>query len=412
MFKLHVKSDSSFGELEIPFDPDKSYSDGHSEFSSFRYYILNGKDQLNDWQPPIIKRLRPKKKLPDYIQVTCGIEAYSENAYNKLQEILTEGFFLPAEVEKTGEKVFFYRPPVLDWREVLNPESTIISLIKYQDLDPDSHAISLQKFLTSSNLNPDDWYLKKLGIYLKIPNRYPFFHFYTSGMNIYNDYSTPLCTLRFKNFVENHKLTGFNFLPIPYSVVRISETGIDIIESWSPPVVEVQTNQEPVSKEPEIGLDPNFIPSEADVLAFEKSRAIRFPEDYRQYVLKFNRGIPFPNELILQTEPPEESEEIPDIEFESWREIGFDFNWDVLPFYNESPKSIVIGRSVPQGDSFLMFLEEPYTSQVYFVSHECGENIYDTEGPDNNPVLQYVASSFSEFLSLIQAVSPETSGIT
>jgi hypothetical protein len=264
----------------------------------------------------------------------------------------------------------------------------------------------LQKFL-ASNLNPSDWYLYKPSIYEEIFEKYPWFHFRVRELGANDNFIYPHCTPRFKNFVEEQKLTGFDFRPIPYSVVKVSEGKTVVIKSWAPPADEAELKPEAAFNEPERVLEPNFIPSESDVLAFEKSHAIRFPEDYRQYVLKFNRGLPFPNELILQAEPPEESEEIPDIEFESWREIGFDFTWDVLPFYNESPKSIVIGRSIPQGDSFLMFLEATYTGQVYFVSHECGENIYDTEGPDNNPVLQYVASSFSEFLSLIQAVSPE-----
>lgn len=405
MFILNSHSDTQFGKLDIVDPVNGLYSDGSSKFSSLFSYILEGKDLQNNWQPPILNRLRPQKKLPDFLYVGSGPRVFSENAYHKLKEILVEGFFLPVEVEKTGEKVYYYRPPVLDWREVLNPDFSLVSLTEHQD-DPDNYTISLQEFL-ASNLNPSDWYLYKPSIYVAIVEKYLWFHFRVRELGANDNYFFPHCTPRFKSFVEEQKLTGFRFRSIPYSLVKVSEGKTAVIETWSPPAVEAQTNQEPATKEPERVLDPNFIPSEAEVLAFENMYGIQFPEDYRQYVLTFNRGIPFPNELILQTEPPEESDEIPDIEFESWREIGFDFTWDVLPFYNDSPKSIVIGRSTPQGDSFLMFLEEPYTSQVYFVSHECGENIYDTEGPDNNPVLQYVASSFSEFLSLIQAVSPE-----
>jgi hypothetical protein len=407
MFNLYVKSDNNFGKLDIIHPENGLYSDGVSEFSDLFSYILEGNDLENHWQSPSVSRLRARKKLPDYIITNSGPCVFSEAGYDRVKGILNEGYFLPVKVEKTGEYVFYYQPPVLSWRDILNSEYTLMSLVEYKYTNPVAHAISLKEFLSSPHLNGRDWYLHHLGIIFEIFEKYSWFHFHLNDLRVHDHYFTPYCTPRFKNFVEEQKLTGFDFRPIPYSVVKVSEGKTAVIESWSPHADEAQTNQEPVSTEPERVLDPNFIPSEADVLAFEKSHAIRFPEDYRQYVLKFNRGIPFPNELILQAEPPEESEEIPDIEFESWREIGFDFTWDVLPFYNESPKSIVIGRSIPQGDSFLMFLEATYTGQVYFVSHECGENIYDTEGPDNNPVLQYVASSFSEFLSLIQTVSPE-----
>jgi hypothetical protein len=105
MFLLYSHSDTQFGKIDVMHPVNGLYSDGSSDFSSLFSYILEGKDLQKNWQAPILKRLRPQKKLPDFLYVGSGPRVFSENAYHKLKEILVEGFFLPVDVEKTGEKV-------------------------------------------------------------------------------------------------------------------------------------------------------------------------------------------------------------------------------------------------------------------------------------------------------------------
>src|SRR3990167_7754765 len=120
MFTFHSNYDNrKYGILDVV-TTDYKYVDENLKEYSFSHFLSTAFNINQNWKPPLIKRLRSKRALPDYISSNISVPIFSENGYQKLVKILDKGIFLPALVENTDEKIYFYQYPICNFLNIID----------------------------------------------------------------------------------------------------------------------------------------------------------------------------------------------------------------------------------------------------------------------------------------------------
>ncbi|MGR8930379.1 MAG: SMI1/KNR4 family protein [Gammaproteobacteria bacterium] len=146
--------------------------------------------------------------------------------------------------------------------------------------------------------------------------------------------------------------------------------------------------------------------NESDLQAFETQIGKTLPEDYRDFLLKYNGGYPVPNYWCFKA---------------IWQDIFAHFNeqLEVISFYSldqehddyirnrmEGIVDRIPENALPIGDSsspvFLLMLDGPKRGQVLvWLPDTWGD--HDQTNPDH---LGFAAASFTEFLDNLYHVAP------
>lgn len=417
-----------YGTLNIS-SSNYKYTDENQGAYFFSHYLSVSKNILQNWRPPLIQRLRSKRALPDYISNNESVAIFSENGYQKLAKTLNKGVFIPALVEETDEKIYFYQFPILNFLDVLDPfHSTLITAF-CDEKDPNAKIISLQQLLDKieAGQKTDPMELYKVSFWPEINQiEYPF-NLFMNKINVFNNFFGQLCSLQFKNLIEELGLTGFSFRPINYlaspnphpqnlnlwpgistlpdfqnlKIIDLSENSTNEKETISD---KIHHNIWWEKKYPTVKAsflpNPDYLPDEAQIQKIEQQYGFRFPEDYREYLLKYNSPFALPDIFIT----PYDIYEL--LEFEVLGPDGIKQDPDCPTLYEDSPMFFVIARTPVGGDRLYMFLEGPHKGKIYFGFHDADDpNDYDNL--DDRPGFEFIANSFSEFLNCATAIHPE-----
>lgn len=135
-----------------------------------------------------------------------------------------------------------------------------------------------------------------------------------------------------------------------------------------------------------------------DVRSFEKKVGFKLPEDYVQFLVEANGGVPNSCTYIAL---PETDVAMLDALMGIGRERGFSLEFGVDEFSDVLPEnSIIIGRD-PGGNAFLL-VQNPEAGGIYF---------WDRGGliaaSDDDSNLYFVAETFTEFLSRLRPSQEE-----
>ncbi len=429
MFTFHSNYDNrKYGILDVV-TSDYKYVDENLKEYSFSHYLSTAININQNWKPPLIKRLRSKRALPDYISSNISVSIFSENGYQKLVKILDKGIFLPALVENTDEKIYFYQYPICNFLNIIDPHKTLLITPFQKENDSDTRIISLQEFLDEivAGCQPEYMRLYKYFFWSEVTKfEYPF-DFFMNKIYTFNRYFGPFCSTKFKDLVEELKLTGFSFSPLEYFLSQNPRPqnldiwkDISILPEYN--VLQIKDLRE-ISHQKTLSIqipssynkwweqkyptrtasflpNPDYLPDEAQIQKIEQQYGFRFPEDYREYLLKYNSPFALPDIFIT----PYDIYEL--LEFEVLGPDGIKQDPDCPTLYEDSPMFFVIARTPVGGDRLYMFLEGPHKGKIYFGFHDADDpNDYDNL--DDRPGFEFIANSFSEFLNCATAIHPE-----
>ena len=127
----------------------------------------------------------------------------------------------------------------------------------------------------------------------------------------------------------------------------------------------------------------------AELMDFEKENGIKLPEDYKNFLLTHNGGVPFPNNNPNPSTPVAYIFGMHNGEYYASLYKHIDMFSKRLPF-DTFPIA-----SDPFGNLFIMSLNPEGLGNVYFWDHEGEPTNQDGHYTDNT---SFVAISFTEFL--------------
>lgn len=132
---------------------------------------------------------------------------------------------------------------------------------------------------------------------------------------------------------------------------------------------------------------------------FEQEHLFIFPTDYRQFLLANNGGEPKPNVIDFRERGEQQSDIVTTFygihDGPEWSRL----DWNLGIFRGRMPKEFVPITGDPFGNQFLIGVNPPFESRIYFWDHEL-ESDEGTEPTLEN--MSFVANSFTEFLNLLR----------
>src|SRR5438874_2719786 len=102
--------------------------------------------------------------------------------------------------------------------------------------------------------------------------------------------------------------------------------------------------------------------NEADVSHFEMSIAVRLPDDYREFLLRYNGGYPSPNGF-------RGGDEVLNHFFGLWQKHA-DLNYELLAHRRFIPEGMIPIASDPFGNAILLEVANPNRGRIWFWDHE------------------------------------------
>ena len=131
--------------------------------------------------------------------------------------------------------------------------------------------------------------------------------------------------------------------------------------------------------------------SEKDIEDFETSNSIELTDNYKEFLLKWNGGIPSPSTFIIS----EEEEDVSGVNY--FYSIG-DRDNDLEVFLDilrlRLPEGFISIADDPVGNGILLGILGPHYDQIYFWDHE---NEPDLDEPDMSN-MYFLADNIWEFL--------------
>ena len=131
--------------------------------------------------------------------------------------------------------------------------------------------------------------------------------------------------------------------------------------------------------------------SQKDIEDFETSNSIELTDNYKEFLLKWNGGIPSPSTFIIS----EEEEDVSGVNY--FYSIG-DRDNDLEEFLDilrlRLPEVFIYIADDPVGNGILLGISGPYYDQIYFWDHE---NEPDLDEPDMRN-MYFLADNIWEFL--------------
>jgi len=102
--------------------------------------------------------------------------------------------------------------------------------------------------------------------------------------------------------------------------------------------------------------------TEVDVTHFEMAIAARLPDDYRDFLLRYNGGYPSPNGF-------RGGEEVLNHFFGLWQKHA-DLNYELLAHRGFIPEGMIPIASDPFGNAILLEVTRPNRGRIWFWDHE------------------------------------------
>jgi hypothetical protein len=131
---------------------------------------------------------------------------------------------------------------------------------------------------------------------------------------------------------------------------------------------------------------------------FEDSHHLKLPEDYRAFLLKYNGGTPSPDIIDFVEDGRETSSDINYLyrihEGPYWASLEYGLE----TFQGRIPEPFISIGYDAGGNQYLLGIQEPYRSKVYFWDHELESNEGEPPTFDN---LSWVADSFTQWLEML-----------
>jgi len=135
--------------------------------------------------------------------------------------------------------------------------------------------------------------------------------------------------------------------------------------------------------------------TEVDVSHFEMSIAARLPDDYRDFLLRYNGGYPQPNGF-------RDGNEVLSCFFGLWQKHA-DLNYELLAHRGVIPAGMIPIASDPFGNSVLLEVARPHRGRVWFWDHE--------QSGEPDKAVSLLAETFTEFVaSLVPLENHEADG--
>lgn len=131
--------------------------------------------------------------------------------------------------------------------------------------------------------------------------------------------------------------------------------------------------------------------NEADVSHFEMSIAAQLPDDYREFLLRYNGGYPSPNGF-------RGGDEVLEHFFGLWQKRA-DLNYELLAHRGFIPEGMIPIASDPFGNAILLEVSRPNRGRIWFWDHERSDQ------PEK--AVSLLAKSFTEFTGSLVAVDDD-----
>jgi hypothetical protein len=132
--------------------------------------------------------------------------------------------------------------------------------------------------------------------------------------------------------------------------------------------------------------------NEADVSHFEMSIAARLPDDYRDFLLRYNGGYPRPSKF-------RGGDEVLSHFFGLWQKHA-DLNYELLAHRGFIPEGTIPIASDPFGNSILLEVARPNLGRIWFWDHE--------RSGEPAKAVSLLANSFTEFVESLVPVDGDT----
>lgn len=136
---------------------------------------------------------------------------------------------------------------------------------------------------------------------------------------------------------------------------------------------------------------------EGAVTAWERELGLRLPEDYRNFLLRFDGGYPYPNffdSALIRAGVVVSSETLMVVEFFYSLAEG-QAHWNKASYGAGTPPGMAFIGSEPGGTEVLMSLRPQDFGVIYLWYHST--NIWGTDGNDDSALYRQ-ADSFNDFL--------------
>jgi hypothetical protein len=133
--------------------------------------------------------------------------------------------------------------------------------------------------------------------------------------------------------------------------------------------------------------------SESRLVEFERTCGLALPPDYREFLLEFNGGVPFPSSFWI-TEPTNASG------VQQFYGLHDGPSWLSIHTYARNEASGVPAGILPIGDDgvgdwICIGIAGAHYGRVYFVDHE----VHPLDDPDSMKGITELAESFERFLA-------------
>lgn len=211
MYELTHAVGRKFGDITVePYPPIDSLD--------FTYWFKGEKNSIKDkWECPQIIRHSMQKPLSNYVLNSKNFNIFDTKAFEILIPVL-DGEVLPCSSQ--NEDLFFYRPPIYFWHEILDPKQTVF--VRWSDAKRLGTEELLAWKVSDFEAWKDDFFsIDKYAFKTNVQDKYLFKIDTAELIGGFQEVYT-YATHKFKKIVTKQKLTGFRFHKLD-NVIYIDE---------------------------------------------------------------------------------------------------------------------------------------------------------------------------------------------